>query len=149
VVAEEVRKLAEQSSQASGEIRGTIGDIIGVIGYTDERMTASEKLAYNARETLVGTKDAFERIGAMIEKVASEVDTSSGLLSSVEKASCEVSEFADQTVNALDNTSAHLQEISASSDIQGSMIDGLRGCAQNLDSVVHSLNDNVGKFRTR
>ncbi len=143
VVAEEVRKLAEESQSAAGQISALIGEIQAetekVVGVVAEggRRTA------DGVATVEQTREAFEAIGTAVEdvtgrvgEIASAVHQISAEARRAESDIGEVAAVAEQSSASAEQVSASTQETSASTQEIAASAQSLAATAERLDSVV-------------
>lgn len=147
VVAEEVKKLAEQSSEATDEIKDLINDIqnqsktaVGVIDKT--KMVVSEQ-NINVEETQNIFNYIADSINTLIEKVS------------------EVKEYSDDMTNkkntiidimrnisaASHQTAAATQQVSASTEEQLASMETVYIHSQNLKNLSKNLEESINKFK--
>ena len=126
VVADEVRKLAEESQSAAASIAGLIAEIqseteraVEVVEHGSEQSEASAATVTEAREV-------FTRIGAEVESVAARI-------AHIAAAAEESSASTQQVSAATEETSASAEQASAS--------------AQELSSTAEDLEELVRRFR--
>jgi methyl-accepting chemotaxis protein len=147
VVADEVRKLAEESQTAAG----SIGELIREIQAETERtVVAVEDGARRTEETastVGGAREAFEAIGAAVEQVtdraariAEAAERMAGDAELVEREMQEMASVAEQSSAASEQVSASTQQTSASTQEIATAAAQLAGAADELDRL-------VGKFR--
>jgi methyl-accepting chemotaxis protein len=126
VVADEVRKLAEESQRAAGEIAGLIEEI-----QVETRSTVSavEDGAERTRESVAvvaRAREAFELIGVQVEQVTSriaEIVTAAGEVAAVAE---ESSASTEQVSASTEQTTATTQEIAASAQDLAATAEQLR-----------------------
>jgi methyl-accepting chemotaxis protein len=141
VVAEEVRKLAEQSQAAAKKIAGLISQIQGD---TDNAVTA---IVQGTSEVEAGVKmvnaagKAFQDIQALVLEVSSQINEISGSIrevaggselivasiASIDSAGRKVSEETQTVSAAIEEQSASVEEIAASSQTLARMAQDLQG----------------------
>ncbi|MFN8223844.1 MAG: methyl-accepting chemotaxis protein [Gaiellales bacterium] len=133
VVADEVRKLAEDSQDAAATIAGLIGEIqeetarlAVVVEDGAARAEASVEVVDNARE-------AFVSIGSRVGLVASRI-------SDIAQATAEVASVAEQSSAATEQVSASTEQTSASTQ-------EMAANAQELARTSAELQSLVGQFR--
>lgn len=126
VVADEVRQLAEESQQAARSIATLIGEIEA---QTQQAVTVVEQGAARSEEsavTVTEAKDAFLRIDAEVENVATRI-------AQIAAATEQSSASTEQVSAATEETSASAEQASAS--------------AQSLASTAEELHHLVLQFR--
>ncbi|MCW3489111.1 methyl-accepting chemotaxis protein [Dethiobacter alkaliphilus] len=126
VVAEEVRKLAEGSSKAAGEIGDLIMNIQGKTGNAVEKMSAAgvivdrgAELAESAQQFLVDIRQAVGQVGGLIDQMAA----------------------------AAQEQSASAEEISASTQEQTGVLEEISATTDQLASMAEDLNALVSHFK--
>jgi len=109
VVADEVRKLAERSSKATGEIADLIGSIQTMTGHAVDAMNKG------SQEVADGT-DLANQAGVALRQIQSAVD---GIVKQIEQTSAStqhVSESSIEVVRAIENVSAVTEQTSAATE---------------------------------
>jgi methyl-accepting chemotaxis protein len=143
VVAEEVRKLAEESQSAAGQISALIGEIQAetqnVVTVVDEggRRTA------DSVATVEQTRSAFEAIGqavldvtGRVNDIATAVHQISAEATRAEQDITEVAAVAEQSSASAEQVSASTEETSASTQEIAASAQELAATAERLDTVV-------------
>jgi methyl-accepting chemotaxis protein len=142
VVAEEVRKLAEESQQSSAEISALIGEmqeqtravvdvVAGSAARTDEGVATVEQ----TREAFERIDSAVEGVGVRIAEIAAAVQQISAGSERAEGDIGEVAAVAEQSSASAQQVSAAIQETSASTqEIAASTVE-LARTAELLDSL--------------
>jgi methyl-accepting chemotaxis protein len=146
VVADEVRKLAEESQQAAQSISTLITEIQG------ETARAVEVVENGARQTTDGAttvdeaRVAFDEIAGRVEDMTARVDdiaTAIGqIAASAEQMTSEVSEVAavaEQTSASSEQVSASTQETSASTEEIAASAQELAATASHLEKLVSAF----------
>jgi methyl-accepting chemotaxis protein len=118
VVAEEVRKLAERSSEAAKEITQLIKE-------SSRRVAEGAELSEKVGESLVAIVQAVEQTAGGIAQIAEQTETQSASATQVQTAIMVVSETTE-------SNAASAEELAAS--------------AEQLGAQSHTLQDLVGKF---
>jgi methyl-accepting chemotaxis protein len=146
VVAEEVRKLAEESQGAAGQIAALIREIqaetTNVVGVVAEggRRTA------DGVATVEQTREAFEAIGIAVADVTGRV---SDIATAVHQISAEAkraeSDIAEVAAVA-EQSSASAQQVSASTEQTSASTQEIAASAQQLAGTAERLDAIVGRF---
>ena len=147
VVADEVRKLAEQSEEAAKQIasmiRGNVASIEGAVramDKTSENVTTGMKVMEEAGQ-------AFAKIASHIEDVSMEVKEMTGSITEVAKASGNVEMSAKQIEQISRDTSAHTQTVSAATQEQSASAQEIASASQTLAHLAQELQQNIQRFR--
>ncbi len=147
VVAEEVRKLAEQSGQATKdivEIIGNMGDEISVavatVGRANQQVergkdaAASSKLGFGAIvEKLQGVKIGIEQIAGTVEEMSKGAQ---GMVGNVEN----INSVAEET-------SGNCQMVAASAEEQSARMHEIGNSADKLEKMAEDLKQVVNQFK--
>jgi len=146
VVAEEVRKLAEGSQTAAGEIAALIGQIQRD---TNDVVTVVEDGARRTEDgaaTVERTRAAFEAIGASVEDMN---DRASDIAAAVKQISAETSRMSEdiaQVASVAESSSASAEEVSASTEETSASAQEIAASAQSLAGTAEELELLVGRF---
>ncbi|HEY8581421.1 MAG TPA: methyl-accepting chemotaxis protein [Capillimicrobium sp.] len=129
VVADEVRKLAEESQQAAGSISSLIGEIqvetdraVHVVEEGAERSDQGAAVVEQARAAFEQINAAVLDVGQRIEEIASSTS--------------EVASVAEQSSASTEQVSASTQETSASTEQIAASAQELASSAQQLEALV-------------
>lgn len=147
VVADEVRKLAEDSGNAAKEIAQLIRDIqtgTGEAVYSME--TGTEKVSVGAKalhETVSVVQsivESGERVARMAQEIAAAAEEQSATIEEITSSVEEVSAIAEQSAAGTEQASASVQEQTAS-------MEELATSSQELADLAGSLMEAASKFR--
>jgi methyl-accepting chemotaxis protein len=143
VVAEEVRKLAEESQSAAGQISALIDEIQAETQNVVAVVAEGGRRTADGVATVEQTREAFEAIGQAVEDVTGRV---SEIASAVHQISAEarraesdigeVAAVAEQSSASAEQVSASTQQTSASTQEIASSASELARTAEVLDGVV-------------
>ena len=161
VVADEVRKLAEQSSLATKEIGGLIGNVRATVQETVEAIQTTSNEAEDGvkRSTLAG--EALKEILTSAEKVKTHADQVAKVTyeatASMEnvalaardnlQASQEMTQGTERVTHAITNVAAIAEEAAAGASEMTKGITDVSESATNLSLLSGDLNEAVSKFK--
>jgi methyl-accepting chemotaxis protein len=147
VVADEVRKLAEDAQAAAQSIAALIEEI------QDETRRAVEVVEDGARRTDDGVatveqaRDAFLEIGSSVDRMNEQVEQISSQIqlfaSTAERMEADMGEVA----SVAEQSSAATQQVSASTEETSASTDEIAASAQQLAATAQELQRLVGRFR--
>lgn len=147
VLADEIRKLAEGSNKAAGEIKGLIGEIqkriqfavdnmnVGVSG-VEEGVTKINRVKTNITEIIGSVRYVVDSIKTTYEAACRQTSTTEELVKVVDGIAR----------NAAENT-ARQEKLDGSIEEQLKISKDMELLTQKLDEASSSLNDVLGKFR--
>ncbi|GAU76445.1 methyl-accepting chemotaxis protein [Fusibacter sp. 3D3] len=134
MVANEVRKLAEQSSDATSEIQSTIGEIEKLIANTQNMMDVTLEKSKDSKVLIEESSHIFSDI----EKSAKEV---SGSIESLSVYNVLVVESMNQVLNAIENISAVTEESAAAAEQVSATAQLGREEVKQIIEVIKGLNE--------
>lgn len=126
VVAEEVRRLAEQSGEASGDIAELVQQI------------------------LRGTKETIgrmEKADASVERVDQQIDLTGNTFVAISKVFQEVAAQIVEIARAAEDVGAGSEEIAASTEEQSAIAQAIAGDSEKLAGLADELQDQISSFR--
>ena len=147
VVADEIRKLAEQSASALDDIGTIVRNTQDQTKRVVESAEASENILKSHNIALEHTLAVFKKISDSMVELANTVSDITG---GVE----DMNSYKDSTISAIQNISAVSQEfaaateeVSASTEEQLSAIEELSMYAKQLDDTANNLNKSIKLFK--
>lgn len=147
VVADEIRKLAEESMQAVGRISDIINRINNQTETTVETAKRAEQIVGAQQEALTTTISLFNNINRHVEDLAGNLDD---IMNGIEQ----MSAAKDQTLSAIqsisdvsDQSASSTSEISATIMNQLEAVKHLNGNASTLNGNSKDLLDAVTRFK--
>jgi len=133
VVADEVRKLAERTSKATGEIAALIGDIQNHIGGTVTGMQQANTQVAESLELVGRTEAALHRIGDDSNEVASNVQS--------------IADAIREQDAAIHQVAANIEKIAHMAEENSSATASSSDTAIQLDRLSGALKDSVARFK--
>lgn len=149
VVANEIKKLSEQTADSTKDIIKIINEIQQEIGLTKSNMDIVEKSTNEYVESMNETKSVFIEIRDKIDTMSKSV---SNLVTSLDK----INEHKDEVIKKFSDISAATEETAASSQevlsvmgVQENNISELSVLAENLNEIAISLNSIIEAFHIK
>ena len=146
VVAEEIRKLAEETKISTDEISSTVKEIQSGIKNVKGSVDTSQAVVKGAGEAMDKALNSFNGIDACIEKISEKIE---GLADKIRK----INDDKDEVVNSIQEISAITQqsaasteEVSASIDEESKAIEGITDTSVKLEEIAKRLDNLVKKF---
>lgn len=147
VVADEIRKLAEQSSRATEEIQMIITEITEVIDRVEKTMLQAKKIEQKSNASFDVTKAAFEQIKTSVEAVANQIELMSSDIIRIDDIKAKVVGSVESIASVSEETAAATEEISAAAEEQTASIEEINASLQELDGMVDNLSRNIMIFK--
>ena len=147
VVAEEVRKLAEQSQDATKQIAALISDI--------KRDTEKAVIAMDegTREVKVGTEvvtmagHTFKEIATLITQVSEQVKSISAAIRQMASSTQQIVEAVEEIDEHSKTAVGQAQTVSAATEEQSAAMEEIASSSQNLANLAQDLQTAVSQFR--
>jgi len=147
VVAEEVRKLAEQSQDAAKKIADLIGEIQGV---TDHAVVAMEKGTHEVEvgtEVVTAAGQAFVEIETLVAKVSNQVKEISAAMQQMASGSRQIVTSMQIVDGHSKSAVDEAQMVSAATEEQSASMEEIASSSHSLAVLAQDLNTVVSKFR--
>lgn len=140
VVAEEIRKLAEDSSNFTNEIKEIIVDLIKKVDTSVETIENVKKVTENQTIHLNNTKEYFDGI-------SDAVDIMKNSLTDVNNKNKEVQSEGDNMINIVERLASVSQENAAATEEATASLQEQAASIQEIAGGIHSLDDLVERLR--
>ncbi len=147
VVADEVRKLAEQSSSAAASISELIASIQQDTAAAVESISHGNEGVQDGMDSVMATSEAFQNIGAQVEKLAMNVVDSMIQIEEVNTHSDEISEAVNRTQEITKQSSENATSVSAAAEEQTAMINEISEASKTLAKLAEDMHAEVAKFK--
>jgi len=147
VVADEVRKLAEQSQQSSTQISELIKEIQKDMSLSNKSIN-QVKLDVNEGLSIVGkTEGSFKVILDSLETVSLQIDDMAATAQQISASSQEVSANVMNSTSLSRDASMNSQSVAASTEEQLASMEEISAASNNLSNMSMDLQDLVSKFK--
>lgn len=147
VVADEIRKLAEQSSTATEEIQAIIKDITEEIDNTSRTMDKAKSIVDNANNSLDETRTVFDAIKATTNEVVNQIDLLGSDIKYIQEAKERVLASVENISSVAQKTAASTQQISASSEEQTAAMEEVAASIERVNTMIDKLTKAIQVFK--
>ncbi|NGQ96841.1 HAMP domain-containing protein [Brevibacillus sp. SYP-B805] len=146
VVADEVRKLAEQSQESAGRITALIAIIQADTTRAVEVMDTGSREVETGMRVVEKAGAAFDRILQAAQRAAAQVQEVSAAASQMSAGSRQVTAAVDEMMQIAVATEENARMVAAASEEQLAAMEEIAGTADSLSRMAQDLNDAIKKF---
>ncbi len=146
VVAEEVRKLAEQSANATDEVRVTVEELQEESRLVSEQLKNTRQNFENQGNVVNETELTFTDISELMTTMQQEIDAVTAEITTVDNLKTVVAETIETMAATSQETAAAAEEVSASNDEQLRAIQSVTDAAEQLTELSDELTEAVQHF---
>ena len=147
VVAEEVRKLAEESQTAAHQIKERIAIIQSS---TEQAVDSMQSGTQNVQEGTTAIREVgtqFTNIMRMVDAIKSQMEEINASVQTVSSGAGSIVEAVDAIDTVSRETAGHTQTISASTEEQSASTEEIASASQALAQMATDLQQATGKFK--
>ncbi len=146
VVADEVRKLAEQSSNATGKIGDSIKEIISRTEKAVHETARAEQAVHEQEAAVREVVEIFMHIRTSIDQMRSQFTEVNQKTVGISKQADGIRESIDAISNVVEVNAAGSEEVAASTEQQVNTLSGVSRLASRVAELVTELQHAVEKF---
>ncbi len=146
VVAEEVRKLSEETSVGANEISSLIVEMVTEIGKAVETMNSSKSAVENGVIIVKDTDKSFVSIIDAVKQISKDIKQIVDVTKDEVATSDKIINLINTVATITENNAASSQEVAASAEEQNTAIENVAASAEESSALAISLNNLVEKF---
>lgn len=147
VVADEVRKLAEQSKESADQISGLITQIQADTNQAVQVMEIGTKEVATGRIIVDETGRRFEKILYSIEQVTAQIQEVSAISEEMSASAEEVNASIEEMASIAQNSASNTQNVASASEEQLASMEEISSSASSLSKMAEDLQALVSKFK--
>lgn len=147
VVAEEIRKLAEESSETAGEITSLIEDIQSETIATVKSMETNKEEVMIQLNIIKDTGNKLENIASNSKSTKKQVEEIEGFIAGMDDTVTEINQALNRVAATVEDNAASSEEVSALAEEQTSSIQELGGAADKLNEKATLLARMIEEFK--
>ena len=147
VVADEVRKLAEQSASAAGEIHTIIAQIQTESGNAVEAMREGS-IAVNEGITMVSdASHAFEEIRTAVGGVSTQIEETTDSFMKIQSGIAQIVQVMDDLTHTFELATENTQHVAAAVEEQTASMEEVASASAVLSRSAEELNEVINRFK--
>ncbi len=147
VVADEVRKLAEQSAASAQEIAALLGGIRMETERAVAGMNAGALSVARGKTTVEEAGERFQKILGLVSVLSADVKQLVGATNAVERDAGEVSGQVQAVLSVSDEIAAETQTVSAATEEQTASMEEIAAASRSLADMAENLQQVLAKFK--
>jgi methyl-accepting chemotaxis protein len=147
VVADEVRKLAEESNKSTDNIRVLIGQIQKEINEVTLSMEEGTKSVKSGIEKVNETGKSFHEITEMISNITTQTQEVSAIVEEVNASTEDMVQKMSEIATISQQSAGNSQQVAASAQEQNASMEEITASANSLSHMAQELQENVSRFR--
>ncbi|MDY0410161.1 methyl-accepting chemotaxis protein [Paracerasibacillus soli] len=147
VVADEVRKLAEQVSLSVDDITQFVTNIQTESSVVADSLGEGYKEVEQGSQQLLTTSETFQEIQEAVTEMVKNIDQVSDRLSAITAGSQEMNGSIEEIASVSEEAAAGVEETAASAEQASSSMDEIAGSSAQLAKLAENLNELVGRFK--
>ncbi|OES45495.1 methyl-accepting chemotaxis protein [Domibacillus iocasae] len=147
VVADEVRKLAEQSADAAGQIRDLIQEIQSEAEKAVQSMNNGADVVQEGIKMVDQTGEAFRDIVQSIEQIAVESQEVSAIVEQVSSSSQSMVGMMKDISHIVEQSAGNIQNVAASAEEQNAAMEEVSSSAVVLSEMAQDLQQVISRFK--
>lgn len=147
VVADEVRKLAEQSQHSTKQIAALIADIQGHMNQSTRSIEAVKVEVQEGLNVVEQTETSFNEIVHTMRNMSTKVTDMAAMVEEMSASTEEVTATVSHISDLTKDTSAHTQQVAAATEEQLASIDEISTSAESLSTLAATLQQQVSQFK--
>lgn len=146
VVAEEVRKLSEQTNVGANEISSLVNAMVVEIGKAVESMNSGKNAVENGVIIANDTDKSFISIITAVEQISKDIEQIVDVTKDEVASSDKIINLINTVATITETTAARSQEVAAATEEQNTTIENVAASAEETSAMAVSLNNLVEKF---
>ncbi|WP_077624599.1 methyl-accepting chemotaxis protein [Sediminibacillus massiliensis] len=147
VVADEVRKLAEQVGDSVTDITGIVTNIQTESSMVTESLQGGYKEVEKGTSQIETTGETFAEINAAVQNMVDKIKSVTASLSTMASDSQQMSASIEEIASVSEEAAAGVEQTSASAQQSSSSMEEIAGSSGELAQLAEELNDLVSEFK--
>ena len=149
VVAEEVRKLADQTNDATDVVRNTLRGIEQETSHVTNEMDKTYKIVVSQNEAVDSTEQTFLEIGRVADLIGSSIEDVSVSIIQLNESKNAMLSAIDSIASVSEENAAMTEQVNASVEEQQKAIHHVTESSTALTEEINGLKESISKFVVR
>lgn len=149
VVASEIRKLAEQTTSQSEDIKRIVGRTIEHVDQNNSSVQAIEAITQQQKSSVNQTKETFTFVTQNMNDMMDQVQAMASEIESIERDKDDVIGAAQNLSASGEEVSASVEEVSATMQEQSGMTEHLADMVQTINGLTKQLAEESSRFKIK
>ena len=146
VVAEEIRKLADQSHNSTNEIKNLVESIEVETSTVNEAMIKMNSVSEEEKEAVASAKEVFNKIAVSIEAIIEKILLTNEAISKVNQDKEQVNRVIEEVAAVTQETASHTKEGASFVQDQVALMERVKEEIYELSHTVEALNQKLSKY---
>ncbi|AOM82086.1 methyl-accepting chemotaxis protein [Salisediminibacterium beveridgei] len=147
VVADEVRKLAEQTGKATGDIQNLIEEMQTEVSLSVEHTRAGKKAVELGTDYANQAGEAFDAVDQAVVKVSDRMSQVTAVMQTITSGIGEVEQSAAETSELSRTSASYSENVAASAEEQTASMEEVHASANQLSDMAEGLQDIIAKYQ--
>jgi methyl-accepting chemotaxis protein len=147
VVADEVRKLAEQVSESVTDITNIVNNIQNESNFVSDSLQDGYKEVAQGKAQIQSTGETFEGINGAVTQMVNNISTITENLAEIAANSQEMNGAIEEIASISEESAAGVEQTSASTQQASSIMEEVAGSSEQLANLAEELNTLVRRFK--
>ncbi len=147
VVAEEVRKLSENTAESTNNVKVIITNIQKDIEIAKSTIKTSELVVSEQNEAVNDTKDTFKEINKSIENIVEKINNISESLNSVDNSRNKVIYVTENIATVSEDIAEAAQNVCAATEEQNAEMEEINALSEELNKMAQKLITEIKNFK--
>lgn len=147
VVAEEIRRLADESKRSTGEIRNMISGIQDDSQQVNVAMNSMQDVLMQQLYAVDQTDASFQEIAIAIDNIVQNIKDTNNAVSQMEKLKDNSIEAIQRTAAISEQAAAASEELAANIELQMNVFDALSKSSEELNQMSKNMNKSLEKYK--
>lgn len=146
IVANQIKKLSNDTSNSVNKIRDLINDLISAINTSADSVKNSLIVAQSQVETITETKNTLNKVISFIQKIPTMINENVSKIDSIYKSSDLVTSSMNSVICTTEEISSSSEEITSSSFEVNNNMENIKGLVNELNQFSNKLKNSLDNF---